>query len=633
MKRYLILFLSLFFLFSVRIGAAQSDEPVRASYGEWDVLSNATGWTITAYRGTETNVVIPIQFDNIYVTQLAAELFMNDIFLERVVIPGDVSVIGRNIFNGCISLKEVYLPYKITSIPEGAFKGCSSLTSIALNATLTSIGKQAFADCTSLKEIHLPARISTLNESAFENCTSLNRVTVQRRLATLGANVFKGTAWLEKQTDEFVILGRGLLVKYNGTDRDVTIPFGVVAIANAFEDNTTIESVFVPETVRRIMQNAFKGAINLSSINMPPWLTTIGASAFEDCGKITSFEFPITLTSIGTRAFENCSSLTELVIPDRVKTLPARLAENCSSLLDIRIPELVTRIDKNSFIGLPNAQIHIFPGSEAENILKDYKIPYSYIQYRNENYIYTKDLKSVQIVRYIGNEAVVTIPEMIDDLPVTGIKTAAFQNNHDVRAVFLPSTLENIGDWAFSYMDELLYIGIPDGFRRVGDYAFFGSPKLTSLRLPKRVVSVGDHLFSENSSLIICAAEDTKVYRYMLDEGFMVYTENFCEPDDSINYFQNTGDDSVCSCDNCENSESEILVQIPDGLKSVTSALLSNAGTNIVLSIPSSVESIDPEILEERTVTIISDVNTAAEDFAIEHGLKFLVRVNLWTEN
>lgn len=632
MKRYLILFLSLFFLFSVRMGAAQSDEPVRASYGEWDVLSNTTGWTITAYRGTETNVVIPIQFDNIYVTQLAAELFMNDIFLERVVIPGDVSVIGRNIFNGCISLKEVYLPYKITSIPEGAFKGCSSLTSIALNATLTSIGKQAFADCTSLKEIHLPARISTLNESAFENCTSLNRVTVQQRLATLGANVFKGTAWLEKQTDEFVILGRGLLVKYNGTDRDVTIPFGVVAIANAFEDNTTIESVFVPETVRRFMQNAFKGAVNLSSINMPPWLTTIGASAFEDCGKITSFEFPITLTSIGTRAFENCSSLTELVIPDRVKTIPARLAENCSSLLDIRIPELVTRIDKNSFIGLPNAQIHIFPGSEAENILKDYKIPYSYIQYRNGNYIYTKDLKSVQIVRYIGNDAVVTIPEMIDDLPVTGIKTAAFQNNHDVRAVFLPSTLENVGDWAFSYMDELFYVGIPDGFRRVGDHAFFGSPKLTSLRLPKRVVSVGDNLFSENSSVIICAAENTKVHRYMLDEGFMVYTENFCEPDGSINDLQNTIDD-VSSCDNCGNLDSEVFVQIPDGLKTITSAMLSHAGTNIVLSIPPTVETIEAEILDGRTVTIISDVNTTAEKFALEHGVKFLVRVNLWTEN
>ena len=633
MKKRLILFLSLLFLLSIRIVTAQSDEPIRATYGDWDVQSNNTGWTITAYRGTETNIVIPSKFDNTYVTQLGAELFMNDIFLERLVIPGDVSVIGRNLCYGCISLKEVYLPYKITTIPEGAFRGCSSLTSIALNATLTSIGKQAFADCTSLQEIHLPARITTLNESAFENCTSLNRVTVQRRLATLGANVFKGTAWLERQTDEFVILGRGLLVKYNGTDRDVKIPIGTVAIANAFEGNTTIESVFIPETVRRIMQNAFKGAVNLSEVNIPAWLTTIGASAFEDCGKITFLELPITLTSIGTRAFENCNGLTELVIPDRVKTIPARLAENSSSLLDIRIPEAVTRIDKNSFIGLPNAKLHIFPGSQTETILKGYKIPYSYNQYRSGDFIYTKDLKSVQIVRYIGNEAVVTIPEMIDDLPVTGIKTAAFQNNHDVQAVFLPSTLENVGSWAFSYMDKLFFVGIPDGFRRIGDYAFQGSPKLTSLRLPKRVVSVGDDLFSDNSSVIICAAENTKVYRYMLDEGFMVYAEDFCEPDRSISYLQNSNEDHISGCSNCGDSDHGVLIQIPDGLKALTSETISHAGSNIVLSIPLSVESIEPEILDGRTVTIISDVKTTAENFALEHGLKFLVRVNLWTEN
>ena len=588
MKKCLILFLSLLFLLSIRIVTAQSDEPIRATYGDWDVQSNNTGWTITAYRGTETNIVIPSKFDNTYVTQLGAELFMNDIFLERLVIPGDVSVIGRNLCYGCISLKEVYLPYKITTIPEGAFRGCSSLTSIALNATLTSIGKQAFADCTSLQEIHLPARITTLNESAFENCTSLNRVTVQRRLATLGANVFKGTAWLERQTDEFVILGRGLLVKYNGTDRDVKIPIGTVAIANAFEGNTTIESVFIPETVRRIMQNAFKGAVNLSEVNIPAWLTTIGASAFEDCGKITFLELPITLTSIGTRAFENCNGLTELVIPDRVKTIPARLAENSSSLLDIRIPEAVTRIDKNSFIGLPNAKLHIFPGSQTETILKGYKIPYSYNQYRSGDFIYTKDLKSVQIVRYIGNEAVVTIPEMIDDLPVTGIKTAAFQNNHDVQAVFLPSTLENVGSWAFSYMDKLVFVGIPDGFRRIGDYAFQGSPKLTSLRLPKRVVSVGDDLFSDNSSVIICAAENTKVYRYMLDEGFMVYAENFCEPDRSISYLQNSNEDNISGCSNCGDSDHGVLIQIPDGLKADRKSTRLNSSHPTTSRMPSS---------------------------------------------
>ena len=634
MKKLLVLFICLIMILSVNVVSAQNDEPIRMVYDDWDVQSNDTGWTVTAYRGSEKNVVIPNNFEGVLVTQLAAELFRSDIFLESVSIPGNVSVIGKNAFNGCISLREVQLPFNIKTIPEGAFKGCKSLENIAFPAGLTSIGKEAFAGCTGLHNLMLTRRINTLGESAFDGCTNLNNITVQRSLATLGANVFRGTAWLERQTDEFVILGRGLLVKYNGNDTNVEVPYGTVAIANVFEGNTTIESVQLPDTVRRIMQNAFKGAVNLRSVNIPPWVTTISSGAFSGCGQLTSAELSITLTSIGANAFENCDKLTELLIPDRVKSIPANLALNSTSLTDIRIPEITTTINKNAFVGLPNAHVFVFPGSDAEKILKGYDYPYSYIQYKTGDYIYAKSLTGIQIIRYLGKETFVDIPETIEELPVTDIKTAAFQNNPFVRIVNLPESLQNIGDWAFSYMDNLEYINMPERLRRIGNYAFKGSPNLRYLYLPPRLVHVGND-FLENQSVAVCAKEKTKVEIFLMEQGFVVYNEDYCQMEDwmraDLDTYLNQISNEETSVD--RQNSSKQLIQIPDGLKSLTAGLLSNAENDIVLSVPASVEEIDTNILEGRNVTIIADDGAAAEKFALENGVKFLVRVDLWTEN
>ena len=72
MKKLFLFLICLLVIFAAQAASAQDNEPVRKLYGDWDVLSNDTGWTVTAYRGTEKNVVIPNDFDNILVTQLAA---------------------------------------------------------------------------------------------------------------------------------------------------------------------------------------------------------------------------------------------------------------------------------------------------------------------------------------------------------------------------------------------------------------------------------------------------------------------------------------------------------------------------------------------------------------------------------
>ena len=277
---------------------AQDSVPEIFTSGDWQYQANDSGWTITEYTGTAKDITIPAEFDGKPVTMLAESLFMNYMSLERIVIPSSVTAMGKFVFQGCGNLSNVTLSLNLRAIPEGAFEYCTSLESIAFPASMTSISSSAFKDCTSLAAISLPGSLSAIGESAFENCSSLNSINVSRSLATVNANAFKGTPWLERQTDEFVYIGRGILLKYNGEAAHVEIPYGTVAIANAFDGNAKVESVFLPETVRRIMAYAFRDAVNLTEINFPQYLTSIAGGAFWGCRRLETVELPESLTAL-----------------------------------------------------------------------------------------------------------------------------------------------------------------------------------------------------------------------------------------------------------------------------------------------------------------------------------------------
>ena len=79
---------------------------------------------------------------------------------------------------------------------------------------------------------------------------------------------------------DFVIQA-GTLLKYRGFEKDVTIPGTVEVISkDAFEQNTNIESVFIPNSVKRIEPYAFWWCDNLHTVTLGTGLTEVGDYAF-----------------------------------------------------------------------------------------------------------------------------------------------------------------------------------------------------------------------------------------------------------------------------------------------------------------------------------------------------------------
>ena len=97
---------------------------------------------------------------------------------------------------------------------------------------------------------------------------------------------FRDTAYLadlKKLEDDFVIVGDGVLLAYNGKETKVTVDDGVKFISSAFAKNTTVTEITLPEGVEAIGNNAFASCTALKSIHLPESVTKIGIGAFSSC--------------------------------------------------------------------------------------------------------------------------------------------------------------------------------------------------------------------------------------------------------------------------------------------------------------------------------------------------------------
>ena len=610
-------------------------EPEIFTFENWSYMANDTGWTLTDYLGNDRELEIPARINDKPVTQLGKELFVNFMQLEKVFIPDSVTVIGASAFLGCSSLKEIRISPYVKKIESSVFRYCTSLEQVELPFTLTSIGYASFADCIRLKSIVIPPKVTSIGESAFDNCQALTELVLSRRVSTIGGNAFRDTPWLEKQTDEFVFAGRGILIRWNGTGSRVNVPYGTVAIVDAFAGKYDLEEVVLPTSVRRIGQNAFKDAANLKHLDIPPYTTRIDANAFEGCRSLTDVELPNTVTTLGASAFRYCDGLTRFEIPRKVKSIPSRFLADCRGLTEVSIPETVEKIHAQAFEGSFKVHLKVEFDSPAQHFADENSIPNSPFYQKTEDFIYTRTEEGMLISKYIGNLYDVEVPAEINGVPVIGIADGAFQNNVNVRRVILPMTVKTIGDWAFAYMDSLEYIKIPFGLNHLGSSAFAGDGSIREIIIPRGLFEIGTDPFVRGRGTVICAASGTESERLLQEMGYELYPEDYCsvEEDMLANWAELNNSGIIGVTNNIQEPLKDFvgfdIVRIPDDVTYLTTDMLENTGNKVVLMVPPGVQAIDAGILRSRYVVIIGEPGSTAEVFARSYGLIFLLNTRV----
>ena len=289
-----------------------------------------------------------------------------------------------------------------------------------------------------VNSIYINEGISYIGNFAFYGMAGVTDISVPETVCQTGYDAFDGTAWYENQTEQFVTIGDGILIKYNGASRDVSIPYGVKFISNAFKENTDnlkhdedIASIKMPDSVTEIGSHAFYSCRFLHGVSFSAKLEVIGDSAFENSGIRSDITLPENVRSIGSRAFAMCNELYSIKLPASLETI-SDFAFADSNINRFSIPENVSNIGKNPFL---NCQLikKFEVSDENEFFATD-----------SNGILYTKDL-SVLIACPDGlgyNNPVISSQ-------VTEIKPYAFLSCNAVEQVSISDNVKKIGDSAF----------------------------------------------------------------------------------------------------------------------------------------------------------------------------------------
>lgn len=137
---------------------------------------------------------------------------------------------------------------------------------------LAVIGKLSFAR-NKLNRIDIPEGIKTIELGAFYHCDNLQDVAIPNTVTNIEAYAFEYTPFMNNflnSGEKYLIVGDGVLLRYNGSDENVIIPDNVKYIAaNAFKDNASIKTITFSDNLISINPYGFNNCSNLSeTINL-----------------------------------------------------------------------------------------------------------------------------------------------------------------------------------------------------------------------------------------------------------------------------------------------------------------------------------------------------------------------------
>ncbi len=232
-------------------------------------------------------------------------------------VPSGVTRIENNTFSSCDRLKEIKLPSGLKEIGYGAFLGCDSFVDIELPSAVEKIDMCAFQMCDRLKSVVIPNSVTEILYGVFADCESLESITVPCIGYTSGKDIYPISDWFgfiyddKYDSTKYYRIPRryyddvyGWGIHTSGEYVKIPLSFKSVTITSGesvygFEDLSSLVSVALPETVKRIESYAFLECANLEKINFPEGLEYIGEGAFAGCEKLENVEFPDFLIEIG----------------------------------------------------------------------------------------------------------------------------------------------------------------------------------------------------------------------------------------------------------------------------------------------------------------------------------------------
>ncbi len=403
--------------------------------------------TLTAYFGTDTNIVVPEGVKKI------GRVFAGNTRVKSIVLPDGLEKIDNKAFDGCLVLEEIVVPDSVTVISEGAFAGANNLQKL----TVPFIGEsrdvktdteealfgywfgylaysgynteQKFNDGMKTLRVYIPGTLrelavtdSVLRSNALQN--------VKLSVLNLGAGV--------TEIQEYAANNLGL----NELNFDKNIKISNIPDESFTKNKLT--KIVIPKTVKKI--GAAFGTNQLAEIVLNDGLEIIDGSFIN--ARVTSIDFPDSLIEIGDFSFKNCPYLEYVEFPENLKKIGTQAFIMNRQLKEVVFSNSITDICGSAFYNCPVKKVVMPEGMEAV------------VEF---TFRYCDELEVV----VIGGNVEEIGPQAFADCPL-------------LETVVIPDSVTSISDDAFENASEDLVIYCNEGsYAQI--YATQNSIKYTTL--------------------------------------------------------------------------------------------------------------------------------------------------------
>ena len=346
-------------------------------------------------------------------------------------------------------------------VSNNAFKGYKTITSVSFNNNCSYVGENAFNGCVSLVEINRDNEITEIKSGAFADCSNLSYV---------------------------------------------DIPYCSDIQSGAFMSCSNLSSIGDFYVDFKVGESAFKNCEKLRNIKLEN-CTTIGKDAFYGCSSIEE----VTLnkcSSIGESAFMNCTNLKQVYIT----------TANCS------LSPNVFYISDDQGVSINNNVLFLFPANLFEKYNEDsndnpwynYRDNMAKINVNNQIIYRTTDnvaitiKNSEDIIKEVGYGKKYGWIDFNDELKC--LNDNIFKGSTTLESLELPSSCEEIGEYAFQDCKSLNRFKISDTIKRIGEGAFAGCESLKKFDGESALLLDDKKIICNNTLICVLPSDNTRIY-------------------------------------------------------------------------------------------------------------------------
>ena len=348
-------------------------------------------------------------------------------FTYEMLSDGTLSLTGYHGVGGTVVVPDHIDGNTVTALGDGLFQNNLELTALSIPESVTVIGEQLLTGCRSLRVLRVPQLGATRDSEGF-------------------LSYFFGAT------------------SPNGT---------------GFRVPSSLDTVILTDTVKRIPENAFLECSRLRIVVLPESLQSIGAFAFFGCSQLHYLSLPQGLSELCSFALANCTSLYNLTLPSSLTHVGSSVLLGCTSLEQLTLP----------FLGADRT---------AEKAHLGYLFGAEYYTW-NRGYV-PASLKAVTLTEGdVADYAFYDCPSLsrvtlAEDATRIGIR--AFWGCTSLQEIALPNGLTEIDELAFAGCTTLPAIRLPDTVQTIGLQAFMGCSNLTEIDLPDSLRSLPSSAFA-----------------------------------------------------------------------------------------------------------------------------------------